>query len=70
MCDRSYTYCYKDEFPVGFLGLVDDVIGITEAGIEAQKLNAFINVKTAEKVLQFGPTKCKSMPVGKNTNKC
>ena len=64
---EGYTYLYKDELPVGFLGLVDDVIGITEAGIEAQKLNAFINIKTAEKALQFGPTKCKSMLVGKNT---
>ena len=27
----------------------------------------FINVKTCEKALQFGPTKCKSMLVGKNT---
>jgi hypothetical protein len=39
---------------------------VTEAGIAAQKLNAFINIKTAEKKLQFGPTKCKSMLVGKN----
>ena len=30
-------------------------------------MNAFINVKTAEKNLQFGPTKCKSMLVGKDT---
>ena len=30
-------------------------------------LNVFMNVKTAEKTLQFGPTKCKSMLVGKNT---
>ena len=51
--------------PVGFLGLVDDIIGITEAGIAAQKMNAFINIKTAEKKLQFGPTKCKTMLVGK-----
>ena len=28
-------------------------------------MNAFINMKTAEKCLQFGPTKCKSMLVGK-----
>ena len=35
--------------------------------IQAQELNAFINVKTAEKSLQFGPTKCKSMLVGKET---
>ena len=50
-----------------FLGLVDDIIGITEAGIDTHKMNAFMNVKTAEKTLQFGQTKCKSMLVGKNT---
>ena len=49
-----------------FLGLLDDVIGITKAGIEAQLMNTFINIKTAEKTLQFGPTKCKSMLVGKS----
>jgi hypothetical protein len=39
---------------------------VTEAGIKAQEMNAFINIKTAEKGLQFGPTKCKSMIVGKD----
>ena len=57
---------YKNELPVGFLGLVDDIIGVTEAGINAQKMNAFINIKTAEKTLQFGASKCKSMLVGKS----
>ena len=49
---------------MGFLGLVDDIVGITEAGYKAQQLNTFINVKTEEKMLQFGPKKCKSMLVG------
>ena len=30
-------------------------------------MNAFFNVKTAEKSLQFGPTKCKTMLIGKDT---
>ena len=49
------------------LGLVDDIIGISEIGIKAQQMNALINVKTAEKGLRFGHTKCKTMVVGKNT---
>ena len=49
------------------LGLVDDTIGITEAGYKAQMMNAFMNVKTAEKYLRFGEKKCKSMLIGKNT---
>ena len=62
---EGHSYLYKEILPVGFLGLVDDIIGVTQAGVEAQKLNAFINMKTAEKCLQFGPAKCKSMLVGK-----
>ena len=49
------------------LGLVDDTIGITEVGYKAQMMNAFMNIKTAEKCLQFGEKKCKSMLVGKNS---
>ena len=59
-------YLYKSVLPVGFLGLVDDIVGGTEAGYKAQQLNAHINIKTAEKTLQFGIKKCKSMLVGKS----
>ena len=66
-CSQSgYGYLYKDCLPVGMLGLVDDTIGVTEVGYKAQMMNAFMNVKTAEKCLQFGVKKCKSMLVGKN----
>ena len=51
------------------LGLVDDTIGVTEAGYKAQQMNAFFNIKTAEKGLQFGPSKCKTILVGKATEK-
>ena len=64
--DAGHYYLYKNALPVVFLGLVDEIVGITEAGFKAQQLNAFINVKTAEKMLQFGHSKCKSMLVGKN----
>ena len=51
---------------VEMLGFVDDSVGITEAGYKAQLFNALFNIKTAEKSLQFGVQKCKSMLVGKN----
>ena len=35
--------------------------------MKAQQMNAFINLKTAEKTLQFGPTECKTMLIEKNT---
>ena len=63
---EDFNYLYKDSLPVGFLSMVDDIIGISEAGIKSQMMNAFINLKTAEKGLRFGPSKCKSMLVGKN----
>ena len=43
------------------LGLIDDIIGISEIGFKAHQMNALINVKTAEKGLRFGPSKCKTM---------
>ena len=62
---RGYHYFYKKSLPIGFLGLVDDIVGISETGHKASELNAFMNIKTAEKTLQFGPKKCKFMIVGK-----
>ena len=57
-CSESgYGYRYMDILPVGMLGLVDDIIGVTEAGFQAQMMNSFINVKTGEKGLQFGVIK-------------
>ena len=65
--DAGHFYLYKDVLPIGFLGLVDDIVGVTLAGHKAAQLNAVINVKTAEKTLQFGASKCKSMLIGKDT---
>ena len=44
----GYFYLYKNVLPVGFLGLVDYTVGITEAGYQAQQLSAFMNLQTAE----------------------
>ena len=67
-CMQSgYGYKYKDSLTISMLGLVDDIIGVTEAGFRAQQMNALINVNSADKGLQFGPTKCKSMLIGKET---
>ena len=63
---EGFNYIYKNVLPIGFLSLVDDIIGIIQAGINSQIMNKFINLKTAEKRLRFGASKCKSMLVGKN----
>ena len=45
-CQQAgYGYNYNDSLPVSILGLLDDMIGITEAGYKAQQMNTFFNVK-------------------------
>ena len=61
----GYGIKYKDSLPISLLGLVDDTIRVTEAGFRAQQMNVLMNVRTAEKTLQFGASKCKSMLIGK-----
>ena len=63
--ESGLGYIYKNDLSISLLGLVDDVIGITEAGFKAVQMNEVINVKSAEKCLQFGVSKCKTMFVGK-----
>ena len=58
-------YMYKKELPINILGLVDDIVGVTEAGHKAQMMNIILNTKSAEKCLQFGAHKCKVMVIGK-----
>ena len=64
--EAGHYYLYKDKLPVGFLGLVDDIVSISEAGYKAQQQNVFLNLKTAEKSLKFGVKKCKSLLISKN----
>ena len=48
--------------------MMDDIVGVSEAGKDATKMNSFINLKTAEKSLRFGASKCKSMIIGSKEN--
>ena len=65
--DHNFLYKYKGLVPIGICGMMDDVIGVTESGVKAQLMNSLLNVKTAEKRLQFGPDKCHTMTIhGKN----
>ena len=49
-CSASgFGYIYKNKLSVGILGLMDDLVGVTEVGYKAKMMNAFFNVKTAEK---------------------
>ena len=61
--EPSFIYKYKGTVPVGVLGMIDDLAGISECGIKAKQMNSFINIKTAEKKLQFGPDKCHTLTI-------
>ena len=63
--DALFMYKYKGYVPVPILGQIDDTIGITVAGFKSSQMNSYINIKTADKYLQFGQDKCKYMVVGK-----
>ena len=61
----SFMYNFMGKVAVPLLGQVDDLIGIAEAGYKSDQLNSYVNVKTADKDLQFGQDKCKAMLVSK-----
>ena len=63
--EPTYIYKFKGEVSIPLLGQVDDLIGVSEAGFKAHQLNSYVNVKTSDKNLQFGPDKCKVMIVSK-----
>ena len=64
--DFPFIFRYKGYIPVPILGLIDDTIGVTDAGYKAVQLNSFMNVKTSDKYLQFEQNKCKAMLVAKH----
>ena len=61
----DHGFLYKNTLPVSMLGLVDDLIGITTADHRAHQMNTILKIKTAEKRLQFGVGKCKTMLINK-----
>ena len=42
------------------------MIGVSTVGYRAQQMNAVLNAKSAEKRLQFGVKKCKTMIISKS----
>ena len=64
----NYLYKYKDEVPIGVMAMVDDTVTVTETGHKTQQMNAYFNVKAAEKKLQFSELKCHTMLIHKDKN--
>ena len=66
----KYLFRYRDIIPVPPLSMVDDLLCISKCGIDSVLLNAFINLKTNTKKLQFGEDKCFKMHVGRDNTIC
>ena len=56
---------YKDKVEIPVLGMMDDILTITESGHKTARMNAFITAKIATKKLQLGPKKCFVIHTGK-----
>ena len=51
--------------PVSALGMVDDLLTISECGYKTTLMNKYSNCKTAMKKLQLGTSKCIEMHIVK-----
>ena len=58
-------YKYKDKVEIPALGMIDDILTISESGYKTARINSFINAKIAIKKLQLGPKKCSVLHTGK-----
>ena len=50
--------------------MFDDLLSVTECGVEIVKANGFINAKTNIKKLQFGEDNCKKLHIDKKKHLC
>ena len=66
----QHLYLYKNNIPIPPLGMVDDQINLTNCGVDSTVSASHINSMTNIKKLQFGPSKCFKIHIGKNTNVC
>ena len=64
--EKKYIYNYRGEVEIPPLGMVDDLVCVSECGPSSAMLNGYINCKTNTKKLTFGEDKCKKMHVGSN----
>ena len=67
--ESKYLFNYKGKVDIPPLGMIDDLICISECGPKTAMMNAYMNFKTKSKKLQFGTEKCKKLHVGKEKNR-
>ena len=59
-------FLYKNAINVPSLGMIDDIASFSLSGPNAIMTNAIINSKIESKKLEFGPTKCYNIHIGKS----
>ena len=68
--EEKYLFYYRDKVGVPSLSMVDDLVNISDCGLESVKLNAFINAKSNTKKFQFGKEKCHKLHFGCKHEDC
>ena len=63
--DSIGLFLYKDIVHVPPPSFVDDVLGISECGVQTKELNSVINSKIESKKLSLGPDKCGKLHISK-----
>ena len=64
---EKYNYSYKGEVEIPPLGMIDDLLCVSECGPSSSMVNGYINCKTNSKKLMFGVEKCIKLHVGNKT---
>ena len=67
--EEKYLFYYRDSIGIPSLAMIDDLVSISDCGLESVKLNAFINAKSNSKKFQFGTEKCHKLHFG-HKNMC
>ena len=67
---REGLYLYNDCVSVPPLSMCDDVASFALCGVQSVMTNAIINAMIESKKLEFGPTKCYNLHVGKSETFC
>ena len=68
--EDKYLFYYRDYLGIPSLAMMDDLVNISKCGLEAVKLNAFINAKSNTKKFQFGKEKCHRLHFGCKSMSC
>ena len=70
LTQSKHLYAYRDSVGIPPLAMIDDLLAVSECGLETVKTNAYLNAKTSIKKLQFGEQKCHRLHVGAKNHVC